>query len=221
MFTNRGDYYLAGQRASDICKLALSGNAPGRVLDFPSGHGRVLRWLKRDYPDAELHAAEIDPDALEFVERVLGAHPIQSTPNFDTPLPGDLDLIFSGSLLTHLDVWQWDAFLGRCLEALRPGGVLVATFHGRIAGLMARDGHEVFGSLVDTRALYADYARSGFAYRNYDDSCPTYGLTLSSPAWVLGRLDRYPLARVELLREGGWGGYQDVLAISKNDWPMV
>jgi len=221
MTGNKAQYFQAGELALQLCKTALGGSTPARIVDFPSGHGRVMRWFHREWPDAELYGVEVDPDALAFVSDIFGAKAIRSTAAFDMPLPGNIDLIFSGSLLTHLDVWQWDAFLHRCLDALAPGGLLVFTTHGRIAALLAEKRDSVYGNLIDTKEMCASFRSTGFSYRSYDENYPTYGLSLSSPDWIFRRLAVVPLARVVMFEEGGWGGYQDVFALRKNEWPLV
>ncbi len=134
-------------------------------------------------------------------------------------IPGEMDLIFSGSLLTHFDEWQWGIYLEMCFEALAPNGVFVFTTHGRIAALMAKDRHELFGNLVDTRELYERYKVGGFSFLPYDAAWPTFGITLSSPEWVMRRLQARPDIKIIGFEEGGWG--QDVWIVQRNAWPMV
>jgi hypothetical protein len=38
----------------------------GRILDFPCGYGRVLRFLRARFPAASITAYDIDPVALDF-----------------------------------------------------------------------------------------------------------------------------------------------------------
>src|SRR4026209_2499520 len=74
-------YWELGEAAVQAIRLSLQAAKrpdPTNILDLPSGHGRVLRTLKAAYPDARLTACDIDPDAIEFCARVLGATPIQS-----------------------------------------------------------------------------------------------------------------------------------------------
>ncbi len=64
-----------------LCERALrmaGVGTPRRVLDLPSGHGRVLRFLCGAYPDATIVGADIDPDAVNFCSKTLGATPLQS-----------------------------------------------------------------------------------------------------------------------------------------------
>ena len=111
-----------------------------RILDLPSGHGRVLRYLKAEYPDARLTACDIHPDAVDFCAQVLGATPIygQAHPN-EMEFQDKFDLIWCGSLLTHLDVPMWHEFLGLFESLLEVGGLLIFTTHGRSIAPMLRD----------------------------------------------------------------------------------
>lgn len=213
------EYLSVGENGIKLCIEAMNGKTPKTILDFPSGHGRVLRWMKNQWPEATIYAAEVDADALEFTSKTFGTTPIQDDGHLNMVLPKNVDLIFSGSLLTHFDDWQIEKFFKICLEALSPGGVLVFTAHGRLASLLAKKQHDIYGKLIDTSALYQTYLESGFAYLPYSSEYPTYGLTLSSPEWIVSRISQNPLARITALKEAGWG-HQDVYFVQKHDWPM-
>src|SRR5689334_19005618 len=104
------EYLLVGRTALDLCREALASATPGIVVDFPCGHGRVMRHFAAAWPNAELYGVEIDTDALKFVEATFGARPIQSGAHIAAvALPENVDLIWSGSLLTHLPEPMWDA----------------------------------------------------------------------------------------------------------------
>lgn len=212
-------YFSVGKGALEVCKVALKGKAPKRILDFPSGHGRVMRWFQAEWPKAELFAVESNLKCLDFVERTFGAHRIQADPQLSMAIPGNMDLIFSGSLVTHFDEYQWDRFLPMCVDALAPDGVFIFTTHGRVHALMASARHPIFGKEVDTAELYDRYTKDGFAYSPYNPEHPTFGLSLSSPEWVMRKLQNLPYAKIIAFEEQGWG--QDVWAIKKNPWPMI
>ena len=213
------DYFKIGRGALDKCKKILEGAEPVRIVDFPSGYGRVLRWFKYEWPTAELIAVETDASALNFVSQTFGAVSVQSHPRLEMTIPSHVDLIFSGSLLTHFDGWQWDRFLKMNVDALRPGGILIFTIHGRVNALLLKENPLVYGELIDGRALYAKYIESGFAFQAYDANYPEFGVSLSSPEWTFRILQKLPLAKVVAFEEQGWG--QDIVAIQKNGWSMI
>ena len=55
------------------------------------------------------------------------------------------------------------------------------------------------------------YERTGFGYGAYDNS-PSYGHSLSSPAWVFRQLARVSGLRVVHFAEAAWTGHHDVYA---------
>jgi SAM-dependent methyltransferase len=212
-------YMSIGERGLGHSLKALRGRTPQRILDFPSGYGRVLRWFRAEWPDAEIYGAETDSKCLDFIESTFNAKRIQADPRLKMTIPGEMDLIFSGSLLTHFDEWQWGIFLEMCCDALAPDGVFLFTTHGRIAALLAKDRHPIYGDLVDTRELYERYKNTGFSFLPYDAAWPTFGITLSSPEWVMRQLQKMPNIKIVGFEEGGWG--QDIWTVQRAPWPML
>jgi len=213
------DYFAVGSSALELCKRILQTRVPRRIIDFPSGYGRAMRWFRAEWPESEIYGVETDADALAFIESEFGASPVLGDAHLNMKIPVDADLIFSGSLLTHFDDWQWDRFIPLCVNALAPDGTFVFTTHGRIAALMAKRRDPLFGDLIDTEALYYEYEAAGFAFRPYAADYPTFGLSLSSPEWVMRRLQRLPSVKIVAFEEGGWG--QDVYALRRNPWPLI
>ena len=203
-----------------------------RILDLPSGHGRVLRLLRAEYPQAELTACDIKPDAVEFCAEKFSATPVYGKEDLkEVELPHRYDLIWCGSLLTHLDQDLWTEFLDFFDDALEVGGLLVVTFAGRHIAAAIEDKSTALGLSEafeddEVRLDYLrTYARDGFAYIEYptppehrqannEPSC--YGLTLAKPSWVLRLLEQRKGLRVVSLSEGRWGA-QDVLGLVRAD----
>lgn len=208
-----------GCLALGLCRVAMADRVPRRIIDFPSGHGRVTRWLRWEWSTAEIYAVEIDQTALDFCSKTFSTISIVGNPSLDNPLPSGVDLVFSGSLLTHTTAAQTRNFLRNCFNLLSDDGSLIVTTHGRIAALLARERDPIFGTLIDTTELYRNYIKCGFVYRSYDPNYPTYGLTLASLEWMQREIFLIPRARISSFTEGGWG-YQDVYIIRRNPWPI-
>ena len=110
------------------------------ALDLPSGHGRVLRWIKAEFPDARLGAGDIDHDGVEFCAATFGATPVYGREDpADVEIDAPYELIWCGSLFTHLPPERWEGFLALFERALVPGGLLVFTTHGRRIAERIRD----------------------------------------------------------------------------------
>lgn len=207
------EYMKAGATVVTFAQRLLSNQSPRVVVDYASGYGRVTRWLRAAWPTCDLHVVEIDQEAREFCHETFDATTHIASPLCTgVNLPTEVDFIWAGSLLTHLDDWQWDNFLDECIKHLAPGGMLAATFHGRAAARMTRFDDPIFGELVDRQRLYRNYSIHGFAFEPYDSAYATYGLTLSSPAFVADILQSRNDLRIVTIQEQMWG-YQDAFAV--------
>ena len=187
------------------------------ILDLPCGHGRVLRWLRAHYGYAKITACDLDHDGVDFCARQFGATPVYSRPDLhQLPFSSQFDLIWVGSLVTHLRRDRWLATLDCLVRWTRECGVIILTTQGRtVSSLLAR-GRRNVAENIDKPALLEEYARTGFAYQRYFESNAEedYGLALSSPEWVLRTLQRYPDIIVRAYLEEAWG-MQDVVILYK------
>ena len=212
-------YFEVGKRALEICAPYLDPRQNPRILDFPCGYGRVMRYFRNFYPNAEIFGCELDSRMLDFCEENFNSHRIQADDNLNVDLPTDLDLIFSGSLLTHFDEHQWDKFFSICEPSLKIGGHLIFTTHGRIHAKMASIQHPLFGNLIDTKALYSDYLKTGFSFLPYDPKWPTFGLSLSSPQKVMEKISKLSNLKLVHMGEGEWG--QDVWVVQRIEHSLI
>ena len=216
-------YFAIGLTALKAIRLAqiASGKADfASILDMPCGHGRVLRWLKAAYPAAQITACDLLVDGVDFCAKTLGAVPVYSTALPEaTMFPGTYDLIFVGSLLTHVDVDQWDRLIDLWHGLLSPDGLLIVTTHGELVAERMRGGHRYgYPPMALTRLLRA-YAHTGFAFQEESPDNIDYGITLARPDWTLSRLLRHPDFRVVLSCEALWACNQDVTAVVKR--PLI
>ena len=219
MFVGRPDWYqLVGQSAwrCITASLLVAGVAePRHVLDLPCGHGRVLRVLKRGFPNADITACDLDRDGVDFCAREFGARPVYSTTDLGRlQFDRQFDLVWCGSLVTHLDASGWLATFQCFLRALRPGGVAIVTFHGRWVAYLLQQGERYGLSEASVRRMLAAYAADGFGYADYEGQAG-YGVSVSSPAWVLRELHQWQGLRVVGLTERWWDDHQDVLVVQK------
>ncbi len=209
-------YFLWGDSA--IRCISLATKAVGKetvrnILDFPCGHGRVLRSLKAAFPHARLTACDIDRDGVDFCSSTFGATGVYSSDELDeVQLGGDLDLIWVGSLFTHLPNERWEPFFAFLIKHLAPDGLMVFTAHGPWYAEQIRKDQSPLGGVSrgDQLEMLRGYDESGFGFAS-NPGRDDYGLSLSSPAAVMGRLHGFGL-RLVLYLERGWRGHQDVVA---------
>jgi SAM-dependent methyltransferase len=199
--------YLAyGVLAVKLIRQCLEATGAGgvrRLLDFGCGHGRVMRVLRAVYPDAELVACDVDEDAVAFCAATFGARPVVAGADpRSIELDGSFDLVWSGSVLTHLDPRSWPGVLSRLRDALAPGGLLVASVNGAaVADRLAEPARWHAGlSPAETEKLLLEFRAHGVGFRTYEGR-DRYGLSLCS-SQDLHRIARESGLRVACLLEG-------------------
>ena len=210
MFTKRSaeHYFDVGYRALRAIHLALADAGKQEVrtiLDLPCGHGRVLRTLRAQWPQAEIVACDLERDGVDYCARKFGAVAVYSEENpEDLVFKQKFDLIWVGSLLTHLDAPRWPVFLNLFSRSLAPGGVLVFTTHGVRIAEMIRTSESCFGLTPESaQDLLSEYEQGEFSYRDYRPGA-NYGVSLSKRAWVEAQVAQTAGLRLLQIREPGW-----------------
>jgi SAM-dependent methyltransferase len=189
------------------------------ILDFPCGNGRVLRFLRAMFPEAMIYAAEIDKNALAFCERVFSATPLMSKARFtDLQIPQRFDLIWCGSLFTHIDETSAVELLRFFYSHLSPGGRCVFTTHGRLPTERIANRKESYGLTVENQEKVLRECKStGYGYADYADQ-PGYGISLVSHERMVQLAQSVGSWRETIFLEHGWDEHQDVycFAITKS-----
>jgi SAM-dependent methyltransferase len=103
------------------------------ILDFGCGCGRVLAgWEPFIDASVKLHGCDVNPELIDFCQKNISfAESIVS--NYYPPLPykdESFDLIYAGSVYTHLTLSSAQQWTGELLRILKPGGIAIISFHG-------------------------------------------------------------------------------------------
>ena len=222
-------YFRAGQSALRCIASAMEAASierytdwPRKVLDLPSGHGRIMRAMKATFPEASFTACDINRDGIEFCARTFGARPVLSEHRGEhVDLHDSFDLIWSGSLLTHLDRDRWPGFLALFERSLETGGLLVFTVFGHEAArrLRARE-NEYMLTPEKAEAILEDHDRDGFGYTDYPGQVDS-GMSLASPDWVRAQIGALPKLELVSYSEQAWHtgqhSHQDVVACVRTE----
>ena len=198
------------------------------VLDMPCGYGRELRFMVLRFPEATFTACDIQPGAVDFCVQEFGAVAAYSRPKLsEVSFDRGFDLIWCGSLVTHLNRDAILDLLRLFSRHMNPGGVLIFTFHGDyVLRKMLDEGDKYELTSESQAALIASYTQTGYAYQDYPrglgyfDFHPEgrgFGVSLTSPDWLRDQTRAVGGLQEVYFKERGWANHQDVLAVSKRD----
>jgi SAM-dependent methyltransferase len=213
LYVSSEHYVAVGLSAMKIFEYAITEaftrpDGLRNILDLPCGYGRVARVLKSQFPDADLTVCDIDTDGVDFCIEHFSARGVYSVTDFDKlDLGQSVDLIWVGSLITHLNSYNTVKFI-RCMERhLSQDGVLIISNHGKyIAEHAATTGYPsnwvIFQYNVIGHGSDADAHVKG------------YGTSCISRHWLEGLFAGEPCGIVAYL-EQGWDHNHDVAFIKK------
>lgn len=104
-----------------------------RVLDFGCGVGRLLRQLTGEATVAEIEGCDMHQESIDWCRENLDPPFRFFVNDASPPLAGvpdeTYDLIVAISVFTHL-AEDWNGWLAEIQRITKPGGLLMATFHG-------------------------------------------------------------------------------------------
>jgi SAM-dependent methyltransferase len=207
-------YLFAGRSALEVISEAMLLARKTRfdnLLDVPCGYGRVTRHLVKFFPDSQIFVSEKDKAKQHFSASTFGTKELDLPLDFCGEPTCQFDLIFVGSLLTHLNERLSISALRYLLKSLSEGGLLIVTTHGRYATMLTSSPGQ-----LEQKAR--QFMRNGFGY----EGGSTYGSSRMAPSWVLRIFESMPDARVLGHKEQGWSCFQDVFVIEKTTgwtWP--
>jgi SAM-dependent methyltransferase len=185
--------------------------APLRILDFAGGYGRSTRFLVREHDPAAITVCDILPDAVEFQRTRFGVTgALSATAPEDLELDGPFDLIFVGSLFSHLPERSFGRWLARLAALLSPRGLLAITTHDQSLMLPGRE-------MPDSGLYFEAMSDLGERLELAD-----YGSAWVSPGFVDGVIDRLlgPSMGRRRISRGAWS-YQDLWLISHEVAPLA
>ena len=213
---NREHYFSCGASALKVISAAIALAGLGRIdsiLDFGSGAGRVTRWLRAPYPHAHLGATDIRADDLAFCAAEFDASTWVSGVSIDelsTPQP--FDVIWVGSVVTHLSEALSTRLIRKLLSYLTPNGILILSMHGRFAHSNGPNAQN-YGVAERWAEIEQGYqGDAGYGYTDYHGQTD-YGISLTKPSWTARLIEAIPELRLVLFSERAWDGHHDVVAI--------
>jgi SAM-dependent methyltransferase len=189
-----------------------------KILDLPCGHGRVLRHLCNAFPDAEITACDLDQERVDFCTKTFEAKPVYSNVDVSKISFDDtFDLIWVGSLLTHIDHHSRKKFWSFFSNILSPGGLVVVTLHGAEVSRKLTRGEFSYGlDEAQQKRLLEQYQTDQSGYVDYHHS-PGYGITIATPEIYGKEIGEIPDLKLCLYKESAWDNHHDVAYCVKQE----
>ncbi|MDO1447621.1 class I SAM-dependent methyltransferase [Rhodocytophaga aerolata] len=217
-------YFKVGLSAISCIEKALIVSGVKResinnILDFPCGYGRVMRFLRAYFPQATIAGSEIDENYLEFCQKEFACLPILSNTDFTRiKFNTKYNLIWCGSLFTHLSKDKFIKLLQVFTHILESDGLLVFTNHGRFS-LTALKNRWYGIDKKKRRIVEFGYKFLNYGYTDYAFS-KNYGLSLIKPSWIIKQLEKSTSLKIIMYLEKGWDNHQDVIVCKKESVMM-
>lgn len=239
MLTSDVTSYLRISRGALDCVLnSLSevGRPPETirsVLDFGSGYGRVYRALAAQFPHAVRTAVDLMAPAAKFCAETFGGDWVKSEEDLTlVNLPRKYDLIWLGSVFTHLPEHRWHSLLDFLADNTEQEGIVVFTSHGERAikqiedVVLKRNPY-----LIDARwfvDMKQTLPRVGFAFiadasgtyrhqvaRGMDVTQGEYGFSFATREWVERLVAEKAEWEMVDYKAPGWAGKHDAVTLRR------
>jgi SAM-dependent methyltransferase len=181
----------------------------------------VTRVLRAAFPASKIFVTDLDAVAVDWCVKQYDCIPAANALKADS-----FDLIWLGSVFTHLPAIAAENLLAELLPCLSESGVLVFSSQGRYAIAMLeaviRD-PESFApyarynlDLDSIRSLVSGYHSSGYGYVDYPGKAG-YGVCCAKPQWYAERVTAGERHIQIMLQEKGIDNHQDVSAFMRAD----
>ena len=217
MNSGDGEYYLkCGRSALDCINISLNYaiKKPEKlesVLDFACGFGRITRWLLAAFPAARVVGMDVDSNAVEAA-RTLYNIPVHHIDRDWGNIPEDrFDLIWVGSLFTHIGEDQSKRLLYLLLKLLKPGGVLATTIHGQyVVGRVTSREKTYNLDEAGVVKMLDEYNQKQYGFASYDKHTK-YGVSITTPQKFMDLGTSVKLKPLVFI-DRGWVRHQDFVA---------
>ncbi|MDX2143921.1 MAG: methyltransferase domain-containing protein [Rhodospirillaceae bacterium] len=211
LFWHSGELILADiARAMATVGATLAG--PQSFLDFGCGCGRLAHAVAASMPDLRYAGCDIDRRAIGWCrDNLPGQSFVANGEHPPCPFPdGTFDVVWCGSVFTHIDEARQDEWLSELKRILKPGGLLLASVHGRDSWA-GRLPAWVIRDLERTGFLFADTGADAGIHPDW------YRVAWHSEAYIRRHWARFFDVAQYLAK--GLNNHQDIVVCQKTGGP--
>jgi len=204
-------YYQDGGRSADklaelVAQFTGLNQDSVKVLEFASGYGCVSRHIKKR-PQFDLVSSDIHPEAVDFLTNRIGVKAILSSHVPEQFSPAEkYHVVFALSFFSHMPKSTFGRWVRSLFSALNTPGYLVFTTHG-------------LKSSQRLQITADDIPADGFWFRatseQHDLDFDEYGLSLTTPDFVIGEIHRQIGAPIVAYKHAHWWDHQDLWVVKR------
>jgi hypothetical protein len=178
-----------------------------KLLEFASGSGCVSRHLKKN-GRFDLVSCDIHPKALAFLTNDLGVKTVPSAPVPEQFSPPERsDVVFALSFFSHMPKSTFGRWIRSLYAAVKVPGYLIFTTHGIQSGI---DGGWCLPDQIPADGFW-------FSAQSEPKDLETvgYGLSLTTPDYVIPEIHRQAGAPIAIYRFADWWKHQDLWVLKR------
>jgi len=177
-------------------------------LDFACGYGKSTRFLIQEIEPGKVWVSDIYKGAVDFQKKIFGVNGFYSeTEPSKLEFPRKFEVIYTGSLFSHLPANRFEEWLSTLSNILEDDGIFILSTHGET---LCPPGFQV--------------DPSGFTFLKFSESrslsTEEYGCTFVTRAWVERLGEKLGIMNIYFLEKELWGS-QDIYVVTKRDMPSL
>lgn len=132
--TGESPEYFSKYKIADLSKLLSVMKQPSaNILDFGSGIGNSIPYLREFFPDAEISCADVSARSIEIAHKRFPGPENYLQIDGSIPLPSaSQDVVFSSCVFHHIPHEQHLYWLTELYRVTKAGGILVIYEHNPI-----------------------------------------------------------------------------------------
>ncbi len=206
-------YFKSGREALQCIEkiVRFSGKSLRGVnsfLDFACGYGKSTRFLIQEIEPRKVWVSDIYKGAVDFQKKIFGVNGFYSeTEPSKLRFPRKFEVIYAGSLFSHLPVTRFEEWLSTLSNILEDNGIFIFSTHGETLcppGFQVDPSGFTFFKFSESRSLSTD----------------EYGCTFVTRAWVERLGKKLGIRNIYFKEKELWGS-QDIYVVTKEDIPSL
>ena len=218
MFEGDLNHYLkVGMQAKEIIiNNFLLHDPKFKILFLPCGHGRNVRHFLKILPPDQIYASDIVESAVEFMKENFGVNALTSDTSFSTILDfPKMNIIFVGSLITHLNESDSIKLIKLLSRRLKKNGLLILSSHGQFVNSRMVSEFNYGLDIESVLRIRSQYSEIGYGFAPYPYD-PNYGISLIKLNWFSKLAKRISKLSLVQVTEQLWDNHHDIIVLQKN-----